>query len=289
MSNQLRFSGHESFQCRYYWLKKGYDFIQNEGDFNSDDAPVQLGVGKNMVAGIKYWLKAFGVFDYENKELSDLGKRIFDDKGWDPFLEDQGTLWLLHYYLVKQNHASIYSMIFNELRKERPEFSPNHFISLVEREGGSVSPNTLKTDLQIFGRTYVPREDSKDLDETYSGLLTELNLVSKSKKEIEVKGKPSKIDSYTIEPKRRSEIPAEILLYCILEGEEQSNSISFDTMYNLGVGSIFALTREGLIEKLEEIGEKYDWINFSNEAGIRELQLSKQSQAFDILKNYYEG
>ena len=110
MSNQLRFSGHESFQCRYYWLKKGYDFIQNEGDFNSDDAPVQLGVGKNMVAGIKYWLKAFGVFDYENKELSDLGKRIFDDKGWDPFLEDQGTLWLLHYYLVKQNHASIYSM-----------------------------------------------------------------------------------------------------------------------------------------------------------------------------------
>ncbi|MEO9475522.1 MAG: DUF4007 family protein [Cyclobacteriaceae bacterium] len=289
MSNNLRFSGHESFQCRFYWLKKGYDFIQNNGDFNSDDAPVQLGVGKNMVTGIRFWLKAFGVFDYENKILSELGNRIFDENGWDPYLEDPGTLWLLHYYLVKENYASAYAIIFNELRKERPEFNQNHFNSIVEQQGGSFSPNTLKTDLQIFSRTYIPREDSKDLDETYSGLLTELNLVTKTKKETEIKGKTAKVDWYSIEPKRRNEIPKEVLFYCILEGNPNSNSISFESMYNKGVGSAFALSREGLTEKLEEIDGKYSWVTFSNEAGIRELQLAQIEPAFDILKEYYEG
>ena len=286
--HNLRFSGHESFQCRFYWLKKGYDFIQQNGDFNADDAPVKLGVGKNMVTAIRYWLKAFGVFDYENKELSEVAKRIFDDKGWDPYLEDQGTLWLLHYFLVKNNYASTYSLIFNELRKRRPEFNLNHFNNWVEQSGGSVAENTLKTDLQIFSRTYIPRDDSKDLDETYSGLLTELNLVTKNKKGTEFKGKTVKLDWFSIEPKRRPEIPAEILLYCILDREQESISISFDVLYNNGVGSIFALNREGLVEKLEEIDDKYKWATFRNEAGVKELQFTKRPESLEILKNYYE-
>ena len=46
---RLVFSGHESFQCRNLWLKKGYDFIKNGNSFNDEDAVVKLGVGKNMV------------------------------------------------------------------------------------------------------------------------------------------------------------------------------------------------------------------------------------------------
>ncbi|WP_350105879.1 DUF4007 family protein, partial [Fulvivirga sp.] len=42
----MRFSGHESFQCRYYWLKKGYDYLLEDGNFSSNDAPVKLGVGR---------------------------------------------------------------------------------------------------------------------------------------------------------------------------------------------------------------------------------------------------
>lgn len=285
----MRFSGHESFQCRFYWLKKGYDFIQNSGDFSSDDAPVQLGVGKNMVTSIRFWLKAFGVFDYESKEIPEVAHKIFDDKGWDPYLEDQGTLWLLHYYLVKHNYASSYHLIFNELRKTKPEFAQVHFNAYVQQVGGSISLNTLKTDLQIFSRTYIPREDSKDLDETYSGLLTELDFVSKVKKETEYRGKNVKMDWYSIEPKRRSAIPAEIILYGILDSDYYAKSISFDVLYNEGVGSIFALSREGLIEKIEEIQSKFNWVRFSNEAGVKEIQFSENHSPLSILKKYYEG
>ena len=52
------FSGHESFACKSLWLKKGYDFVVQERDFNAPDAVIHLGVGKNMVSSIRYWLKA---------------------------------------------------------------------------------------------------------------------------------------------------------------------------------------------------------------------------------------
>jgi hypothetical protein len=279
----MRFSGHESFQCRYYWLKKGYDYLLEDGNFGSNDAPVKLGVGKNMVASIRFWLKAFGVFDEEKKEISEISKRIFDDKnGWDPYLEDEGTLWLLHYHLVKNEYASTYSLIFNQLRKRRPEFNLSHFESWVKESGGTVVAKTLEKDLQIFSRLYIPRDDSKDLDETYSGLLTELGLVNKLKRE--------KLEWFSIEPKRRPEIPPHIFMYCILENLEYGNSISFDALYNDGgVGSIFALNREGLTEKLEEIAETFDCVTFSNEAGIKELQFSSKPEALDFLNGYYEG
>ncbi len=54
------FSGHESFPCKTLWLKKRYDFVVQGMDFNKPEAVVHLGVGKNMVASIRFWLKAFG-------------------------------------------------------------------------------------------------------------------------------------------------------------------------------------------------------------------------------------
>ena len=77
--SRFTFSGHDSFQCRQLWLKKGYDYIQDQKSFNDEDAIVQLGVGKNMVSSIRFWLKAFNVID--NKEIpTEFGKRIFDNE-----------------------------------------------------------------------------------------------------------------------------------------------------------------------------------------------------------------
>ena len=100
---KLSFSGHDTFHCRHLWLKKGYDFIKNGNKFSQDDAVVILGVGKNMVAGINFWMRAFGVIDKEGN-LSKFGEYILDDiNGKDPYIEDEVTLWLLHHQLVTQN------------------------------------------------------------------------------------------------------------------------------------------------------------------------------------------
>lgn len=61
LAPRLLFQGHDTFLCRTSWLKKGYDFVQEAGGFNDADAVVRLGVGKNMVTSIRYWLRAFGL------------------------------------------------------------------------------------------------------------------------------------------------------------------------------------------------------------------------------------
>ena len=101
------FSGHESFACKSHWLKRGYDFVNAGNNFNDDEAVVHLGVGKNMVASIRFWLKAFGLL--QEDVLAPIAGYIFDDaSGKDPYLEDIGTLWLLHFMLINTEYATIY-------------------------------------------------------------------------------------------------------------------------------------------------------------------------------------
>jgi hypothetical protein len=40
------FFGHESFQCKSLWLKKGFDDVKAGKSFGEEDAVVELGVGK---------------------------------------------------------------------------------------------------------------------------------------------------------------------------------------------------------------------------------------------------
>ena len=58
--NKLRFSGHDTFVVRSYWPKKGCDFVKKGYKFSSEDAVVELGVGKNMVTSIQFWMKEIG-------------------------------------------------------------------------------------------------------------------------------------------------------------------------------------------------------------------------------------
>src|SRR5947209_5279637 len=104
------FSGHESFQCRQLWLKKGYDYVKSGKFFSDDDAVVALGVGKNMVTSIRFWMKAFNLLTSDDK-LTDLAHKIFADEGYDPYIEDEATLWLLHYQLVTKGFASSYQIM----------------------------------------------------------------------------------------------------------------------------------------------------------------------------------
>ena len=277
------FSGHDSFQCRNLWLKKGYDFILSGKSFNDEDAVVQLGVGKNMVSSIRYWMKAFDLLTV-NDELTEIATLLLDDNGYDPYLEDDGTLWLLHYFLVKNKLATTYSLIFNYFRKEKIEFTRDNFIQFVLRVMGNQNENTLTTDFSVFIRMYLSNESkSKDKEDNLSELLNELNLVETYKYD--------KTDFYIVESKERSEIPEDILLYAILDSGNFDLSVnlkSLETDFN-NVGNIFAISRYGLLSKIQSLVEKYDFLVFNDQAGIKELQFKNKPESLEILKNYYEG
>jgi hypothetical protein len=164
--NKISFSGHEKFHCRQFWLKKGCDFLQADRKFSDDDAVVALGVGKNMVNSIRYWLKAFNLVD-ENEQPNQFAQMLLSEHGADRYLEDAGTLWLLHYRLVTSAYATLYSVFFNEFRKARIEFTKDHVLNFLLRKcdewGSSVSENSLNADIDVFVKTYLrPKKKLKN-------------------------------------------------------------------------------------------------------------------------------
>jgi hypothetical protein len=280
------FSGHDSFQCRQLWLKKGYDYVQEGKNFNDEDAVVQLGVGKNMVSSIRFWLKAFNIID--NKDIpTEFGRRLFDDEnGYDPFLEDEASLWLLHYQLVKNSFASIYSIIFNEFRKEKLFFNKETFVNYVKRIGESnpdlnFNENTVAKDFIVFANLYKNDPESKDVEDSFSGILSEIEL-------LKITGK-GKEEQFYIENTERDNLPEAVVLFTILDNPNYGNSISLNSLeFDLNSpGSIFALNRSGLINIISEIVSDFKDITFTDQAGIKELQFKKKSDAYTILDKYY--
>lgn len=294
------FSGHDSFQCRLLWLKKGYDYLLAGHSFAADDAPVRLGVGSNMVRSIRYWLRAFGLTD-EQEQVNELAHLLFgESNGFDPFLEDQATLWLLHYQLIKTRHASTYWIIFNELRRRRPEFSADDYVHYVtkvkaELEKFSAHVGTVGDDFKVFTKLYVQGgRQAKDREEGFVGILTELNLLKPMERKDE-NGKTISI-IYSIPLTDRDELPAELLLYCLLDAPGLGLSISLETLETEpGMPcAVFAMNRAGLLRKIEQLTARYpNLLVYNDQAGVRELQFKEKpgsgqlTDKHQILRDYY--
>jgi hypothetical protein len=291
---KLTFSGHDTFHCRHLWLKKGYDFIEKGRKFSDEDSVISLGVGKNMVSAIQFWMRAFGLVDSKG-ELTPIAHYIFAANGKDPYLEDTATLWLLHYQLVKRNIASTYHFIFNELRKEKVEFTKENFLNFVERraiELGYTQFNgkTVGMDFEVFIKMYLRTADqSKDKEDTFSGLLTDLNLVNEEKRKLE-KGS---VIYYSISNENRSDIPEEIVLYTILDQKGIQKSVSLNSVFQDRdqAGSTFAINRNSIMDKIENLTQntrlKQFGITISDHAGIKELQFAALPDKFTVLDAYY--
>ena len=288
------FSGHESFICKHFWLKKGYDFINENGDFQYETAVMDLGVGKNMVNSIEHWMKSYGLLDKSNS-ITEFSKKIFKERGGlDSFIESLATIWLLHYSLIKTNRSSLYSIFFNDFRKGRTDFTKEQLLSFLKRqiedETKSVNDNTLNNDISVFIRSYLKPsyKDTKiEIEEDFLSLMIDLDLM-KSYKSENAEGKI--VEWYQVENKIQVDLPAEVVFFAILDNTNYGKSISFQELLNgfNSPGVIFALNEEGLFNKLDTIVNTYKGITMSETAGIRELQLKTTFNKWDIINDYYK-
>lgn len=288
---RIGFSGHETFVCRTFWLKKGYDFVMGGRTFGDEDAVVTLGVGKNMVTSINFWLRGFHIIDREQQEMTELGRFLFD--GHDPFLEDIGSLWLLHYSAIKHEKLYLFNTFFNEFTKERSEFTKDHLINFMKRKTEAeeirlFSDKTYESDANVFLRTYLRSNDGKvDLEDETANLLVELNLLTDFYKE-NTAGKM--IQWFRMARQTRFDLPRAVLLFAILDrfGEE-GQSIAFSDLLEApnSPGVIFRLSEKGLEEQLRELAADYPGVTFSETAGNQVLQLRDYFNKWEILEGYY--
>ena len=285
MEEKLTFTGHDKFRCRQFWLKKGLTHIENNRTFN-DSAVVDLGVGRNMVSSIRYWVRAFGI-SVGNKS-SEFGSKLLADDGFDPYIEDIGTVWLLHYNLVTQKVASLYNIVFNDFLRTKIEFTKKdlhkYLVEYCEKHKYNANPSSLKHDIDVFINNYALPEKNKGIEADFSGLLYELKLLTR----IERSG-----DWFKIENTDRVSLAPQIVLFCILRtAEKRTTTFSFRDLLQKenSVGRVFSLSANGLNDKLQQMTELYpNKLVFSENAGIKVLQIREELNCWDILKDYYEN
>lgn len=290
---RISFSGHETFVCRQFWLKKGYDYIQAGRSFSADDAVMYLGVGKNMTTAVKFWLRSFNVLSEDSSQTSEFGNYLLGGK--DPYLEDSASLWLLHYSVIRCERVFIFNAFFNQFLKERAEFTKEQLVLFLKRktdESGLkyFSDKTYEADSTVFLRTYYRSNDGKsDVEDETANLLTELNLIQPFHR--------SSLDGRVAQWFRctratRNEIPCEVIAFAILDSfGDTSKSISFKDLlegYN-SIGNIFCLTEKGLESHLYELSDQYsNEFNYNETAGNRVLQIRGRMNKWDFLDTYYE-
>lgn len=293
--DRCAFGRHETFPLRFGWLTKGYQaWSENSNVFEDEEATVRLGVGKNMVSAIRYWLIATQVVQPERQSIkaSVLGESIFAVDGWDPYLEDDATIWLLHWLIASNaNEATTPFWFFNRFHK--PEFTTKELLDALkyfvsENLSARVSEATLKHDVALLVRMYQPTLSSKSipLEEGLDSPVAMLGLI-----EIAPGSK-----YHESKPEFRA-VPVAIFAFAVAQlfAAADASSLPIERlMRSDGVlaapGSVFRLTEECLVAKLEEMIAWYpDAFELRETAGIHQLYRLSETEPLALLRRHYIG
>ena len=295
--------GHEKFVFRNGWLKKGGDAVQKDPSiFTRDDALVTLGVGKNMVRSIRHWGLATGLLEEaeglsrsRSLNLSLLGQSLIADGGWDPYFEDVGSLWLIHWQLANNQYRSlIWYLAFAAY--PLPEFTQLQMIDFVDRQLAQAGVHTTKDmmtrEIECFTRTYMPAKSRNDQssEESLDCPLAELQLIKQTDQ--------SHVFQFNIGPK--ISLPTPIFGYALYtylaRVAATRRTVAIDEcIYQYGSpGMAFKLDDNSVIEYLEEMQDiSSGQLRLVESAGIRQLYFNNWSAdqftdaAIQLLRRYY--
>lgn len=166
----MKFRAHETFFIRKGWLSKGLKYVNGKADIfiDREENPMDiLGIGANMVKSLRYWMQVVGLTEEptvgrRTQELSELGTCVFCH---DRFIEEIGTLQLLHYKLASnEEDATAWYYFFNEFKMQ--EFSREDFVQalqnyvLIKDTEASVAIRSFNDDFACIINTYLPRYKS---------------------------------------------------------------------------------------------------------------------------------
>ena len=263
----MRFSGHESFACRYAWLPKAYSAIDADPSVFTDmeRAMVILGVGKNMVRSIRFWVEVLGVatpLPDKTLVLTPFGKAVFAKDGFDPFLEDVRTLWLLHWNVAVRGSDPLFAWDFLLYRWPYAELTRSEALASLQRESQRLNFNhsevTLAQHLDIFLHTYVPTRSTKSaVEDTLDCPLAELELLQ-TVGEQRLDGSGRRDPVYAFRREAKPEISTALFEYCLDEYWRQEHpgeaTLSYRDIATVerSIGQIFKLPEEDVRARLDQ-------------------------------------
>ena len=272
----VSFGRHESFPLRFAWIAKGLDALRDDpGAFTREDATVVLGVGKNMVSSIRYWLQAASLIRPRpggGYVETSLARTAFGEDG-DPYLEDDATIWLVHWLLATNpSGATAVYWFFNHFHK--PAFATDEVAAslagFADREAAArTSPATLDRDAEMLLRMYVRTAAGNRVDARHRRSA----------------------------PALRTELPLPVFAFAVAELFRHLDAPHIavaDLMYSdrsrCAPGAVFRMTEEGLIRKLEELraAAPGDY-RLDRTAGVHQLYALRDVDPLAVLAGHYAG
>jgi hypothetical protein len=298
------FGGHEKFPFRHGWLKKGVDAAAEDPTlFSQNQALVKLGVGKNMVRSIRHWClatnllqEAAGTGRIRPLWPTPLANQLLPESGWDPYLEDIGSYWLIHWELTSNKaRALIWRLLFAQFYI--PEFTKSQLVSFCARQLESaniqVTPQTVERDVDCCLRTYVMAsrlqqgafsEDSLDCP------LAELELLRFSPGD----------NMYTFNTGPKATLPVHVFGYALFmflrsfANTRRAVAVDDCLYYPGSPGQVFKLDENSLVEYLEALELLTDGrLRLQESTGLRQMYLEEDiietavTQGYRLLDNYY--
>jgi hypothetical protein len=295
---KLSFSGHETFVFRHSWLKKAVDAVALDPEvFTRENAIVTLGVGKNMVRSIRHWGLATGVLTEEPKSrgarliVSDFGNQMMGTSGFDPYLEDLSTLWLLHWNILRQEQrCTTWHYIFNSF--PTAEFTRGMLTQFVldetkRSETGDLAENSIKRDVEVFLRTYVGSADMRGTglgEDAYDCPLSELDLIEARQGS----------DLYQLQRNPKPTLSDHAFLYALCEywngisAAQQTLAFS-EIAYRKGSpGTVFRLDENSIADRLERLDSLTNGkLAYTETAGLRQVYKHGDINPTEVLEEHY--
>ncbi|MFF9070106.1 DUF4007 family protein [Streptomyces sp. NPDC014891] len=310
---ELSFGRHETFAPRFGWLHKAYMQVKHDSEiFHREDAPVLLGVGKNMVYSMRHWSKAFKLTQehpHEDPSYRALvasptwrARWLLDEEGADPYLEDTGSLWMLHWWLLSNDSeakcwAPSWYMIFNLAPRSRVTSAEmTSFITRHVHENFSEKDwpagESISRDVECMIKMYALDQEFNPLSPgSFEDLLMspfrELGL-------LEGQGK-GKERSWRFTNGSRSNLPAPVLAYACLDFAARSSanagSISLARLAQDpgSPGRAFRMREPDLAKAIESLVSDHPDLQIVSALGQSSLAFSKAPLplAWDILDAHY--
>lgn len=296
----MAFAKHETFHIREGWLFKGMAAIKDaeaQGQlptiFLDPDAPERLGIGVNMVRALRFWMQATGLAEERLEDRQRTQRHTsFGHLVWehDRYLEDDGTLWLIHYHLVSsEDQATTWYWFFNHFVPGI--FDENACLEALSQWVITTSPdqeiaaNSLKKDIDCLLKTYIANEGLKTPEDLTESPLSRLAILSNL-------GNRQK--QYRLERSDVTRIDPLVLLYVLIDRQikmrREVSQIGLSQVLRepINAGRVFNLTTSALSDLLMKLNTTHpDWaVRFIRTAGLDHLTLPS-SVPSEILTRYY--
>jgi len=316
-ARSYRFSGHETFSCRYAWLPKAAQGVAKKGNQDiltsarEDDAMIQLGVGKNMVRSIRFWSEAADILETTEAghKLTDFGCQLLVGNGdaapLDPFLEDIQTLWLIHWKLATNKKALIFAWDFLLNQFQEPELYASTVLRAFQKaatqtSSKEITAGSLEQLYEVFLHSYVPTRGSKGevREDNLDCPLAELDLLQHTG------FTKSSMNSGRLEPKysfrreEKTEISHALFAFCLDEfwrsrfmtDQTSEQTLPFHTIVSAqgSPGQVFKIPEADIRTRLFALeGQTDGFFRFEESAAIpRVVRQAKKDAMINLLDIY---